>query len=41
MRRSRFTQLRPAIFATVFALLSALAVFGVALADGAAGPYPH
>jgi hypothetical protein len=38
MRRSRFNQLRPTIFATVFALLSALIVYGVALADGGAGP---
>jgi hypothetical protein len=41
MRRSRFMKLRPTIFATVFALLSALVVYGVALADGGAGPFPH
>lgn len=40
MRRSQFSHLRPAIFATVFALVSALVVFGVALADGGAGPFP-
>jgi hypothetical protein len=40
MRRSRFIQLRPTILATVFALLSALVVYGVALADGGAGPLP-
>jgi|NGEPerStandDraft_6_1074524.scaffolds.fasta_scaffold46364_2 hypothetical protein len=41
MRRSRFVQLRPTILATVFALLSALVVAGVALADGMGGPLPH
>jgi hypothetical protein len=41
MRRSRFVQLRPTIVATVFALVSALVVYGVAFADGAAGPLPH
>ncbi len=41
MRRSRLVQLRPTVLATMFALLSALIVSGVALADGMGGPLPH